>query len=52
MESKSTVKTDCFAYKKGNCTALNDLYCAKEKCSFYKTHKEFLEKQLQLNGQK
>lgn len=48
-KSESTVKTDCFAYKNHNCTVLNDLYCAKEKCSFYKTHEEWLEKQLKLN---
>lgn len=47
----TTVKTDCFAYKNNNCTALTDLYCAKEKCNFYKTHQELLEKQLQLNKQ-
>ena len=40
------VKTDCFAYRPGKpdpkdrCCALNDLYCAKEKCSFYKPKKE------------
>lgn len=50
--SEITVKTDCFAYKNHNCIALNDLYCTKEKCSFYKTHKEILEKQLKLNKQK
>lgn len=36
------VKTDCFAYKNGHCVALNDLYCAKEKCSFYKPMKDVL----------
>lgn len=38
------VKTDCFAYKAGKsdkyaCTALNDLYCRKEECGFYKPKK-------------
>ena len=33
MENKPEIKKDCFAYKNNNCTALNDLYCAKEKCS-------------------
>lgn len=35
------IKTDCFAYngsKIGDyrCSALRELYCKKEKCSFYK----------------
>lgn len=31
-------KTDCFAYKDGECKALTDTYCAKEEkeCHFYK----------------
>ena len=49
MENKPEIKKDCFADKNNNCTALNDLYCAKEKCSFYKTHKQLLERQLKLN---
>lgn len=49
MENKPEIKKDCFAYKNNNCTALNDLYCAKEKCSFYKTRKQLLERQLKLN---
>lgn len=40
-----TVKTDCFAYYEatvGNstrrkCLALNELYCRKEECKFYKS---------------
>jgi hypothetical protein len=35
------VKKDCFAFKNGDCIALNDLYCAKEKCSFYKSKEEY-----------
>lgn len=33
-----TVKKDCEFYieNKKTCNALNNLYCAKEKCSFYK----------------
>lgn len=32
------VKTDCFAYNSltKQCTCLNELYCKKEKCHFYK----------------
>ena len=30
------VKTDCFAYLRGNCRALEKLYCAEGKCNFYK----------------
>ena len=37
------VRTDCFAYKKGespssggDCKALKALYCQKEKCNFFK----------------
>ena len=31
-------RKDCFAYDKerNNCKALNDLYCRREKCKFYK----------------
>ena len=34
----SEVRVDCFAYKKDlrKCVALNQLYCAKENCRFYK----------------
>jgi len=34
------VKTDCFAYNAAivrKCTALDELYCAKEECKFYKS---------------
>lgn len=45
---KDTVQYDCLAYKKslentkntGKCIALRKLYCAHEKCSFYKTREE------------
>ena len=32
------VKLDCFAYDKDKveCKCLNELYCEKEKCRFYK----------------
>ena len=32
-----TTHQDCFAYKNKVCSALNDLYCKKEECRFYKT---------------
>lgn len=34
----SYVAKDCFAYdtQKNGCIALKELYCAKEKCNFYK----------------
>lgn len=39
------IKTDCFAYdgsKAGDyrCSALSELYCKNEKCSFYKPRSE------------
>lgn len=37
----SEIKRDCFGYKMGRCTVLNDLYCAMEKCSFYKTKEQY-----------
>lgn len=35
-----SVKKDCFAYKKGRCSALKQIYCGKSECSFYKTKDE------------
>lgn len=35
-QSEGQVKTDCFAYAKGECKALKELYCRTEKCKFYK----------------
>lgn len=29
-------KKDCFAYKDKKCCALNELYCKKEDCNFYR----------------
>lgn len=40
-QSIGQVKTDCFAYAKGECKALNELYCKTEKCNFFKTKEEF-----------
>lgn len=39
-ENKFEVKEDCIMYSKvkEDCTALNDLYCQKENCKFYKTY--------------
>lgn len=39
------IKTDCFAFnnkKKLDCTVLDDLYCKRGECSFYKTREAFL----------
>lgn len=37
---ENNIKTDCFAYINRNghksCYSLNKLYCANEKCNFYK----------------
>ena len=38
------IKYDCFAYANGKCSALKELYCENEKCSFYK-HKREVDKQ-------
>lgn len=37
------IKKDCFAYneEKRRCNALNDLYCKKEKCNFYRNKNTF-----------
>lgn len=43
-------KTDCFAYPeagKSQCYALNDLYCKKEKCSFYRPNTEITKAQIE-----
>lgn len=37
MYKSNGVKEDCFAYKNKTCSALNELYCKKEECKFYKT---------------
>lgn len=36
------IKKDCFAFDKDNfeCTALNELFCANEKCKFYRNKLE------------
>ena len=45
--SEFEIKTDCFAFKGGQCMALTDLYCTKEKCSFYKSKEEYISEQIQ-----
>ncbi len=35
-QSIGQVKTDCFAYAKGECKALKELYCRTGECNFYK----------------
>ena len=44
--SNVEIKTDCFAYRPERirinpCSALDDLYCKCEICSFYKTKEQF-----------
>lgn len=43
MGQKFEVKTDCFGYDrmKNGCKALRALYCANEKCRFYKTKQQY-----------
>ena len=42
-----TVRTDCFAFVKGyvlgECDALRELYCKREKCIFYKNRDKYME---------
>lgn len=40
--STYVIKKDCFAFDKDNfeCTALNELFCANEKCKFYRNKLE------------
>lgn len=42
------INKDCFAYseKRNDCTALTELFCKKENCSFYMTKEQYLEKML------
>lgn len=37
---KCEIKYDCFAYEKGRCTALRQLCCDRQNCSFYKTKEQ------------
>ena len=43
MGQKIEVKTDCFAYDrmKNGCKDLRALYCANEKCRFYKSKQQY-----------
>ena len=43
------IKEDCFACDKEHhkCNALNDLYCEKEKCRFYKNKNEINESEIE-----
>lgn len=38
------IQTDCFAFdvKKLECNCLNDLYCKKENCKFYKSKEQYI----------
>jgi hypothetical protein len=37
---ETTIKTDCFAYKRTECDALKIMVCKDGKCRFYKSKKE------------
>ena len=38
------IKKDCFSYdkSKNKCKSLNDLYCGKSVCEFYKTKEQIV----------
>lgn len=42
MKNKVRIKTktDCFAYHNGYCSALREMVCAEQNCSFYKTEEQ------------
>lgn len=42
MTKENNAKTDCFAFRKGECRVLYELVCEKKKCSFYKTCEQFM----------
>lgn len=37
---------DCFAKVRGGCSALNDVYCEKGSCSFYKPRQQVSEERV------
>lgn len=39
---KTGAKTDCFAYRRGECCVLYELVCENKGCSFYKTCEQYL----------
>lgn len=45
MKEVTEVKKDCFAYKPGchgfKCIALDEMYCARGNCKFYKTQAQY-----------
>lgn len=41
MKETSTTRRDCFAYDEKRCRALNERYCDREDCKFFKTKEEF-----------
>ena len=44
------IKTDCFAHRDGYCSALTCMFCATEKCNFYKTEREMCKKCKEAKG--
>lgn len=44
-------KRDCILYKdEKHCVGLNDLYCSKENCNFYKSTKEYNKYGMKINN--
>ena len=41
MTEKRNVKTDCFGFRRGECSVLYELVCEKRNCSFYKTREQY-----------
>ena len=40
-EKTYETKTDCFGFRRGECTVLYELVCASKVCSFYKTCEQY-----------
>lgn len=40
---ETTIKTDCFAYKCEECSALKSMVCKNSNCNFYKPKKVFMQ---------
>lgn len=55
MENNN-IKKDCFAFLikdgKEQCNALRELYCKNEKCNFYMTRQEYVNKITKINKDK
>lgn len=40
-EQMNGIKTDCFGFRRGECSVLYELVCASRVCSFYKTCEQY-----------